>query len=184
MDSGRFFLEARVSVKVGDITKESVDAIVNAANGTLMGGGGVDGAIHRAGGPEILQQCREIRQNQFPDGLPTGQAVITTAGKMPAKYVIHTVGPVHGRGGQDKAELLAACYSNSLSLAVQNSLQTVAFPAISTGVYGYPTSEAAIVASRAIEQFLRGERTLKEVRLVFFGSDDAEVFLNNNMFSR
>jgi O-acetyl-ADP-ribose deacetylase (regulator of RNase III) len=184
MDSGRFFLEARVSVKVGDITKESVDAIVNAANGTLMGGGGVDGAIHRAGGPEILQQCREIRQNQFPDGLPTGQAVITTAGKMPAKYVIHTVGPVYGRGGQDKAELLAACYSNSLSLAVQNSLQTVAFPAISTGVYGYPTSEAAIVASRAIEQFLRGERTLKEVRLVFFGSDDAEVFLNNNMFSR
>jgi O-acetyl-ADP-ribose deacetylase (regulator of RNase III) len=184
MDSGRFFLEARVSVKVGDITKESVDAIVNAANGTLMGGGGVDGAIHRAGGPEILQQCREIRQNQFPDGLPTGQAVITTAGKMPAKYVIHTVGPVYGRGGQDKAELLAACYSNSLSLAVQNSLQTVAFPAISTGVYGYPTSEAAIVASRAIEQFLRGERTLKEVRLVFFGSDDAEVFLKNNMFSR
>ena len=158
MDSGRFFLEARVSVKVGDITKESVDAIVNAANGTLMGGGGVDGAIHRAGGPEILRQCREIRQNQFPDGLPTGQAVITTAGKMPAKHVIHTVGPVYGRGGQDKAELLAACYSNSLSLAVQNSLQTVAFPAISTGVYGYPTSEAAIVASRAIEQFLRDDK--------------------------
>ena len=171
-------------MKVGDITKESVDAIVNAANGTLMGGGGVDGAIHRAGGPEILRQCREIRQNQFPDGLPTGQAVITTAGKMPAKHVIHTVGPVYGRGGRDKAELLAACYSNSLSLAVQNSLQTVAFPAISTGVYGYPTSEAAIVASRAIEQFLRAEKTLKEVRLVFFGSDDAEVFLNNNMFSR
>jgi O-acetyl-ADP-ribose deacetylase len=184
MDSGRFFLEARVSVKVGDITKESVDAIVNAANGTLMGGGGVDGAIHRAGGPEILRQCREIRQNQFPDGLPTGQAVITTAGKMPARHVIHTVGPVYGRGGQDKAELLAACYSNSLSLAVQNCLQTVAFPAISTGIYGYPTSEAAVVASRAIEQFLRGNKTLKEVRLVFFGSDDAEVFLNNNVFSR
>jgi O-acetyl-ADP-ribose deacetylase (regulator of RNase III) len=183
MDSGRFFLEARVNVKVGDITKDSVDAIVNAANGTLMGGGGVDGAIHRAGGPEILQQCREIRQNQFPDGLPTGQAVITTAGKMPARHVIHTVGPVYGRGGQDKAELLAACYLNSLSLAVQNRLQTVAFPAISTGVYGYPTSEAAVVASRAIEQFLRGNKTLKEVRLVFFDSDDAEVFLNNNVFS-
>jgi O-acetyl-ADP-ribose deacetylase (regulator of RNase III) len=183
MGSGQLFLEARVNVKVGDITKESVDAIVNAANGTLMGGGGVDGAIHRAGGPEILRQCREIRQNQFPDGLPTGQAVITTAGKMPARHVIHTVGPVYGRGGQDKAELLAACYSNSLSLTVQNRLQTVAFPAISTGIYGYPTSEAAAVASRAIEQFLRGDKTLKEVRLVFFGSDDAEVFLNNNVFS-
>src|SRR5258705_7374966 len=183
MDSGRFFLEARVSVKVGEITKESVDAIVNGANGTLRGGGGVDGAIHRAGGPEILRQCQEIRKNHFPDGLPPGQAVITTAGKMPARHVIHTVGPVYGRGGQDKAELLAACYSNSLSLAVQNRLQTVAFPVISTGIYGYPTSEAAAVASRAIEQFLRGDKTLKEVRLVFFGSDDAEVFLNNNVFS-
>ena len=183
MDAGRSFLNERVIVKVGDITKESVDAIVNAANGTLMGGGGVDGAIHRAGGPEILRQCREIRQNQFPDGLPTGQAVITTAGKMPAKHVIHTVGPVYGRGGRDKAELLAACYYSSLRLAIQNGLQTVAFPAISTGVYGYPTSEAAVVSSRAIEQFLRGDKTLKEVRLVFFGSDDAEVFLNNNVFS-
>ena len=120
MDDGRSFLNDRVIVKVGDITKESVDAIVNAANGTLMGGGGVDGAIHRAGGPEILAACKEIRRERFPDGLPTGQAVITTAGKMPAKHVIHTVGPVYGRGGQDKAELLAACYSNSLSLVVQN----------------------------------------------------------------
>jgi len=184
MDAGRSFLNDRVVVKVGDITKESVDAIVNAANGTLMGGGGVDGAIHRAGGPEILAACKEIRRERFPDGLPTGQAVITTAGKMPAKHVIHTVGPVYGRGGQDKAELLAACYSNSLSLVVQNGLQTVAFPAISTGVYGYPTSEAAVVASRAIEQFLRDDKTLKEVRLVFFGGDDAEVFLNHNVFSR
>jgi len=184
MDAGRSFLNDRVIVKVGDITKESVDAIVNAANGTLMGGGGVDGAIHRAGGPEILAACKEIRRERFPDGLPTGQAVFTTAGKMPAKHVIHTVGPVYGRGGQDKAELLAACYSNSLSLVVQNGLQTVAFPAISTGVYGYPTSEAAVVASRAIEQFLRDDKTLKEVRLVFFGGDDAEVFLNHNVFSR
>ena len=165
MDDGRSFLNDRVIVKVGDITKESVDAIVNAANGTLMGGGGVDGAIHRAGGPEILAACKEIRRE-------------------PAKHVIHTVGPVYDRGGQDKAELLAACYSNSLSLVVQNCLQTVAFPAISTGVYGYPISEAAVVASRAIEQFLRDDKTLKEVRLVFFGSDDAEVFLNHNVFSR
>ncbi len=183
MDAGRSFLNDRVIVKVGDITKESVDAIVNAANGTLMGGGGVDGAIHRAGGPEILAACKEIRRERFPDGLPTGQAVITTAGKMPAKHVIHTVGPVYGRGGRDKAELLAACYYSSLRLAIQNGLQTVAFPAISTGVYGYPTSEAAVVSSRAIEQFLRGDKTLKEVRLVFFGNDDAEVFLNNNVFS-
>jgi len=102
MDAGRSFLNDRVIVKVGDITKESVDAIVNAANGTLMGGGGVDGAIHRAGGPEILAACKEIRRERFPDGLPTGQAVITTAGKMPAKHVIHTVGPVYGRGGRDK----------------------------------------------------------------------------------
>ena len=183
MDAGRSFLNDRVIVKVGDITKESVDAIVNAANGTLMGGGGVDGAIHRAGGPEILAACKEIRRERFHDGLPTGQAVITTAGKMPAKHVIHTVGPVYGRGGRDKAELLAACYYSSLRLAIQNGLQTVAFPAISTGVYGYPTSEAAVVSSRAIEQFLRGDKTLKKVRLVFFGSDDAEVFLNNKVFS-
>ncbi len=163
MDAGRSFLNDRVIVKVGDITKENVDAIVNAANGTLMGGGGVDGAIHRAGGPEILAACKEIRREQFPDGLPTGQAVITTAGKMPAKHVIHTVGPVYGRGGRDKAELLAACYSNSLRLAVQNCLQTVAFPAISTGVYGYPTSEAArrVVAERSSNSCAAKRRSRK-----------------------
>ena len=99
MDIFKTFLNGRVAVKVGDITKEQVDAIVNAANGTLMGGGGVDGAIHRAGGPEILKQCKEIREKEFPEGLPTGEAVITTAGRMPAKHVIHTVGPVYGRGG-------------------------------------------------------------------------------------
>src|SRR5512142_2191 len=103
MDVPETFLNGRVIVKVGDITKEATDAIVNAANGTLLGGGGVDGAIHRAGGPEILKECKEIRRLRFPDGLPTGQAVITTAGKMAAKYVIHTVGPVYGRGGKEKA---------------------------------------------------------------------------------
>src|ERR1044072_4219264 len=154
MDLPRSCLDPRVVVKVGDITKEAVDAIVNAANGTLMGGGGVDGAIHRAGGPEILKECKEIRRIRYPDGLPTGQAVITTAGRLPAKHVIHTVGPVYGRGGPDKAELLAACYANSLSLALQNSLRTIAFPAISTGVYGYPLHEAAAVSTRTIEQFL------------------------------
>lgn len=179
----RPFLDGRVVVKVGDITKETVDAIVNAANGTLMGGGGVDGAIHRAGGPAILAACKEIRREQFPDGLPTGQAVITTAGKMAAKHVIHTVGPVYGRGGQDKAKLLAACYANSLSLAVENGLRTIAFPAISTGVYGYPAGEAAAVASKTIDEFLQIDKMLKEIYLVFFGAGDAEVFLKHHAFT-
>ena len=158
------FLSGRVCSDVGDITKEVVDAIVNAANGTLMGGGGVDGAIHRAGGPEILAACKEIRRTQYPDGLPTGQAVITTGGKLPAKHVIHTVGPVYGRGGADKAELLAACYLNSLSLAVEHRLKSIAFPAISTGVYGYPMDEAAAVSSRTIEQFLRVDKSIDELQ--------------------
>jgi O-acetyl-ADP-ribose deacetylase len=183
MEPSSSFLRGRASVKIGDITKETVDAIVNAANGTLMGGGGVDGAIHRAGGPEILQQCKEIRRNRYPDGLPTGQAVITTAGRMAAKHVIHTVGPVYGRGGADKAELLAACYANSLALAVQHGLRAIAFPAISTGVYGYPMSEAAAVSSKAIEQFFRDDRSIQEVRLVFFAAGDAEVFLQHQRFS-
>jgi O-acetyl-ADP-ribose deacetylase len=183
MESLPTFLQGRVVVKVGDITKEAVDAIVNAANGTLMGGGGVDGAIHRAGGPEILQQCKEIRRTEYPDGLPTGQAVITTAGRMVAKHVIHTVGPVFGAGGPDKAELLAACYANSLSLALQNNLQTIAFPAISTGVYGYPMREAAAVSSKTIEQFLDFDKSIKEVRLVFFGAGDAAVFLKHHGFT-
>jgi O-acetyl-ADP-ribose deacetylase (regulator of RNase III) len=183
MDKVRDFLQSRVLIGVGDITKEDVDALVNAANGTLMGGGGVDGAIHRAGGPDILLQCKEIRRLEYPAGLPTGQAVITTAGRMAAKHVIHTVGPVYGRGGQDKADLLAACYANSLSLAVTHHLHTIAFPAISTGVYGYPMREAAGVSSRTIERFLEVEKTIAQVRLVFFGAADAEVFLKHHGFS-
>jgi O-acetyl-ADP-ribose deacetylase (regulator of RNase III) len=179
----RSFLNDRVAVIVGDITKENVDAIVNAANGTLMGGGGVDGAIHRAGGPAIKEACKDIRRAQYPDGLPTGQAVITTGGKLAAKHVIHTVGPVYGRGGADKAELLAACYYNSLRLAVEHGLKSIAFPAISTGVYGYPLSEAAAVSSRAIEKFLRADKSIEEVRLVFFATDDAEVFLKHHSFT-
>ena len=183
MEALRRFLNGRVVVKVGDITKEDVDAIVNAANGSLMGGGGVDGAIHRAGGPEILRECKEIRATQYPEGLPTGEAVITTAGRMAAKHVIHTVGPVYGRGGKDKAELLAACYRNSLTLAAQKGLKTIAFPAISTGVYGYPLEEAAQVSSQAIARFLESDPSIKEVRLVFFSRGDAEIFLKNNSFS-
>ncbi len=179
----RSFLNNRVAINVGDITKEKVDAIVNAANSTLMGGGGVDGAIHRAGGPEILAACKEIRRTQFPGGLATGQAVITSGGKLPAQYVIHTVGPVYGHGGADKAELLAACYFNSLSLAVEHGLKSIAFPAISTGVYGYPMSEAAAVSSRTIEQFLLVDKTIQEVRLVFFAAGDTEVFLKHQSFT-
>ncbi len=183
MTALKIYLAGRVAIGVGDITKEKVDAIVNAANSTLMGGGGVDGAIHRAGGPEILAACKEIRRQQFPDGLPAGQAVITTGGKLPAKHVIHTVGPVYGRGGADKAELLSACYFNSLSLAVEHGLKSIAFPAISTGVYGYPLSEAAAVSSRAIEKFLRADKSIEEVRLVFFAAGDAEVFLKHQSFT-
>ena len=183
MEVLKSFLTGKVLVKVGDLTKENVDAIVNAANGTLLGGGGVDGAIHRAGGPEILKECKEIRRVQYPDGLPTGRAVITTAGKMPAKHVIHTVGPVYGRGGKDKAELLAACYRNSLALAAENGLKTIAFPAISTGIYGYPLDEAAQVSSQAIQQFLSPNASLQEVRLVFFSPIDAATFLKNHAFA-
>ncbi len=168
MEESKKFVKGRIVVKVGDITKEDVDAIVNAANSTLMGGGGVDGAIHRAGGAEILKECKEIRRTQYPQGLPTGEAVITSAGKMAARYVIHTVGPVFGGGGKEKADQLAACYRKSLALAGKKGLKTVAFPAISTGVYGYPLDQAAQVCSRAIQDFLASEIAVQEVRLVFF----------------
>src|SRR5229473_6223849 len=179
----RTFLDGRVSVIVGDITRQDVEAIVNAANSSLLGGGGVDGAIHRAGGPEILEECREIRRTRFPEGLPTGEAVVTTGGKLPALYVIHTVGPIYGEHRGKEAELLANCYHNSLTLAVEHNLTSIAFPAISTGVYGYPMKEAAEIASRTIENFLSTDRQLQEVRLVFFQARDAEVFLKNQKFS-
>lgn len=177
------FLQGRVRVVVGDITKQDVEAIVNAANSSLLGGGGVDGAIHHAGGPQILEECREIRRTRFPEGLPTGEAVITTGGNLPALYVIHTVGPIYGEHSGNEAELLANCYHNSLTLAVEKNLTSVAFPSISTGVYGYPRTEAATVASRTIENFLETDRQLKEVRLVFFQPNDAELFLLNQKFS-
>jgi O-acetyl-ADP-ribose deacetylase (regulator of RNase III) len=177
------FVSGRVIVVVGDITQQDTDAIVNAANASLMGGGGVDGAIHRAGGDEILAECKEIRRTRFPNGLPTGEAVITTGGKLPALYVIHTVGPIYGQHDGKEAELLANCYHNSLTLAVEKNLTSVAFPAISTGVFGYPQAEAAKVASKTIENFLSTDHQLKEVRLVFFQERDARVFLENQQFS-
>lgn len=174
----------RVHVLLGDITRQQVDAIVNAANSSLMGGAGVDGAIHRAGGAQILEECREIRRTQFPEGLPTGGAVMTTGGHLPARHVIHTVGPIYGRHNGREAELLAACYQNSLALAARHSLASIAFPAISTGVYGYPREEAAAVSSSAIKEFLAAsvDRDMR-VSLVFFSPDDLEVFLSNHRFN-
>ena len=176
------FLEGRVLVLTGDITQQAVGAIVNAANSTLLGGGGVDGAIHRAGGERILEECREIRRTRFPEGLPTGEAVITTAGRLPARHVIHTVGPIYGRHDGREAELLAACYQNSLALAAEQGITSIAFPSISTGAYGYPREEAAGVVSHAIADFLKTETSILEVRLIFFSPSDAKVFLSKNKF--
>ena len=166
----------------GDITRENVDAIVNAANSTLLGGGGVDGAIHDAGGAQILEECHEIRRTRFPVGLPTGEAVITSGGLLAARHVIHTVGPIYGRHEGGEAELLARCYRNSLGLAAGNNLASVAFPSISTGAFGYPKAEAAAVASRAVADFLKGETSIREVRLVFFLPGDLKTFLKNHEF--
>ena len=150
----------------GDITRERVDAIANAANEGLMGGGGVDGAIHRAGGPSIAAECSAIRAKQ--GGCPTGQAVITTGGNLPAKYIIHTVGPIWRGGTAGEAELLASCYRESLRLAVEHSIKTIAFPSISTGVYGYPVAQATPIALNAVKQFLEAYDGLDEVRFVLF----------------
>jgi O-acetyl-ADP-ribose deacetylase (regulator of RNase III) len=145
----------------GDITEQQADAIVNAANHTLLGGGGVDGAIHRHGGPEILAECRRLRETRFPDGLPTGQAVATTAGRLPARWVIHTVGPTYAKT-KDKSDLLAACFRNSLAVADELGAATVAFPAISTGVYRWPLTDAARIAVRTVRA------TPTQVREVIF----------------
>ncbi|HEY0764833.1 MAG TPA: O-acetyl-ADP-ribose deacetylase [Pyrinomonadaceae bacterium] len=176
------FLDGRVLVVVGDITQQDVTAIVNAANSTLLGGGGVDGAIHHAGGPKILEECKQIRKTSYPNGLPTGQAVITSGGNLTAKYVIHTVGPIYGREPDRQSELLAGCYQNSLDLARRNAVTSIAFPSISTGAFGYPKAEAAKVASAAIRQFLAADQQIEQVRLVFFQQRDARVFLQYHEF--
>ena len=178
----RSFLEDRVIVKVGDITEEKVDAIVNAANTTLFGGGGVDGAIHDKGGPAVLEECERIRDTEYPDGLPTGEAVITTAGKLPAKYVIHTVGPIFGRHSGKEQKLLRDSYINSISLAADRDLTSIAFPSISTGAYRYPKDEAASISSKAIAYFLSSNSSINEVRLVFFSRPDADTFLQHCSF--
>jgi O-acetyl-ADP-ribose deacetylase len=176
------FDRGQVVVAVGDITNERVEVIVNAANSTLLGGGGVDGAVHAKGGPSILRECEKIRQSLYPAGLPTGLAVKTSGGKLPTKFVIHTVGPVKGCNGEQDAVLLATCYRNALNLAAEHGLASIAFPAISTGMYGYPKEEAAAVSSQAIKDFLGPDTVITLVRLIFFSSQDAEIYLQHHRF--
>ncbi|HET7898359.1 MAG TPA: O-acetyl-ADP-ribose deacetylase [Flavisolibacter sp.] len=154
----------------GDITKLQVDAVVNAANSSLMGGGGVDGAIHRAGGPAILEECKKIVARQ--GGCQTGEAVITTGGNLPAKFVIHTVGPVWNGGHRNERALLASCYQNSLKLAVKNNCKTVAFPNISTGVYRFPKYEAARIAVQTVNHFLQSTTAIEKIFFVCFDDEN------------
>jgi O-acetyl-ADP-ribose deacetylase len=155
----------RIELVEGDITEQRVDAIVNAANATLLGGGGVDGAIHRRGGPAILEECRALRASRYPDGLPAGDAVATTAGNLPARWVIHTVGPVYD-GSLDQSATLRSCYTRSLAVADELGARTVAFPLISAGAYGWPREDAARQALTALRE---AETAVEEARLVLFG---------------
>jgi O-acetyl-ADP-ribose deacetylase (regulator of RNase III) len=176
------FLDGRVVVSVGDITEQDTDAIVNAANSTLLGGGGVDGAIHRKGGLKIYDECYEIRQTAYPKGLPTGKAVITSGGNLKARFVIHTVGPVFGMNGGRDAELLSDAYRNSLALAAENDFATIAFPSVSTGAFHFPKHEAARISSKTIKEFLSANDKIRQVRLVFFSEADAKMFLKHQNF--
>jgi len=164
-----------IIIKTGDITKENVCAIVNAANSSLLGGGGVDGAIHRAGGPVILDSCKEIRKHQYPAGLPTGEAVVTIGGELPARYVIHTVGPVYHQCADRCASLLSSSYRNSLEIAEELKCRDIAFPAISTGVYGYPKEEAARIAYETVRKFLAEGHDLK-VFFIFHTEKNKKIF--------
>ena len=164
----------RILLELGDITQQHVDAIVNAANSSLMGGGGVDGAIHRRGGPGILAECRRVRREQYPEGLPTGQAVATTAGRLAAKWVIHTVGPVYSQR-EDRAALLASCHREALRVADELGARTVAFPAIATGVYGYPLHLAAPIATGSVAH---AKTNVEEVRFVLYDQEAFDAFQN------
>jgi O-acetyl-ADP-ribose deacetylase (regulator of RNase III) len=165
-----------LSLMQGDITNQTTDAIVNAANSSLMGGGGVDGAIHRAGGPAILEDCKKIVAKQ--GRLPTAEAVITTAGNLPSKFVIHTVGPIWRGGNQNEPQLLRSCYINSLKLAEENKIRTISFPSISTGVYGYPVDQASEVALKAVADYLNKSNAFEEVVFVLFDSSTYQAYAN------
>ncbi len=164
--------ETVLELVLGDITKEETEAIVNAANSSLRGGGGVDGAIHRAGGPKILEECRKI------GGCPPGEARITTGGNLPARYVIHTVGPIYRGGDRGEAEILAAAYRSSLELATEKGIESISFPSISTGAYGYPIEEASGIALREVIDYLEKDGKIKLVRFVLFSEKDYDVYVN------
>jgi O-acetyl-ADP-ribose deacetylase (regulator of RNase III) len=163
----------RITAVRGDITEQEVDAVVNAANSSLLGGGGVDGAIHRRGGPEILAECRKLRASRYGKGLPTGRAVATTAGRLPARWVIHTVGPVYARS-EDRSELLASCYRESLKVAAELGAATVAFPAVSAGIYGWPIDDAARIAVGTVRE--AAPEGVEEARFVLFTPDVLAAF--------
>lgn len=165
-----------LKILAGDITAQDTEAVVNAANSSLMGGGGVDGAIHRAGGPQILEECRKIRRWSYPEGLPPGNAVITPGGHLKAKFVIHTVGPVWHGGGNGEKETLGLCYENSLKVAESKGIRSVAFPSISTGAYGYPLEEACKTALGTVKKFvMEHPKSFDEIRLVMYTKEATEV---------
>jgi len=168
----------KIKIHKGDITKLKADAIVNAANSRLMGGGGVDGAIHRAAGPKFKKECREIRDSEYPDGLPTGQAVITGGYNLPAEHVIHTVGPVWHGGDSNESELLADCYLNSLQIALDKDLNSIAFPAISTGVYHFPPEKACKIAFQTVKEFTTKHQKPEKIIFAVIG-DNIQIYENN-----
>lgn len=165
-----------ISILEGDLTDMDTDAVVNAANSSLMGGGGVDGAIHRKGGRRILEECKPLRARDWPEGLPTGKAVVTTGGNLKARFVIHTVGPIWQGGTKKEPELLAEAYHNSLKLAVSKRLKTIAFQSISTGAYGYPIEKAGRVALTTVKNFLGKQSALDKVLFALFTKNDFEIY--------
>jgi O-acetyl-ADP-ribose deacetylase (regulator of RNase III) len=165
-------MKSKIKIIIGDITKVKTEAIVNAANTTLLGGGGVDGAIHRVAGPKLLEECKKL------GGCETGEAKITKGYNLPAKYVIHTVGPVWQGGKQGEEEKLASCYRNSLKLAIKNKIKSIAFPSISTGAYGFPIEKAASIALRNVKKFLEENNTIEEVIFVLFSERDFQIYQN------
>lgn len=167
-------MQTTIKVILDDITKVHADAIVNAANTSLLGGGGVDGAIHRKGGPSILEECIQIRNRQ--GGCNVGEAVVTTAGNLPAKYVIHTVGPVWHGGGNEERILLGNCYRNSLTLAIDKNVKTIAFPNISTGIYHFPKEEAAVIAIGEVRKFISSDHTIESILFVCFDDENYSIY--------
>ena len=172
-------LNDRLIVVTGDITEIDTDCVVNAANSSLMGGGGVDGTIHKKAGKSLLEECKNIKNTQYPNGLPTGQAVITGAGKLKAKFIIHTVGPIWHKTKDNLDNLLCQCYTNSLNLCATKGIKTIAFPAISTGVYGYPKIKAAKVAYQAAKKYLASHKLPERIYFVFFTENDSHIFLES-----